>query len=141
MQHQAPRPRSTRRGGLIGLLIAWLAWWHRVFVRWAKSCLDAAEETLNSMLRESLSITQRAINGASAWTLSSALLCLRGGAFNDCSCCITAAYLDTAAGSTVSLSFAAAALHATASVQQGLQNPAQGSVAGSAGAVQLVGPG
>lgn len=61
----APRQASqaAQHRGVVAVVIAW-------FGIWAKACLDAWEEGLIGLLRESLAITQRAINGASAWTLS-----------------------------------------------------------------------
>lgn len=78
--HAVQQPR-----GIIAYFLLWIAWW-------IKACLDAWEETLNSLLREGLSITQRAINGASAWTLSGNTCC------NDSSCTCDSKFLLLLAG-------------------------------------------
>jgi hypothetical protein len=59
--------QAAQHRGVFGFVIAW-------FGLWVKACLDAWEEGLIGLLRESLAITQRAINGASAWTLSGMFL-------------------------------------------------------------------
>jgi hypothetical protein len=61
--HAPPQPAQQQRRGLLAVILGWFAWL-------GKACLDAWEELCVGLLRESLSITQRAINGASAWTLS-----------------------------------------------------------------------
>lgn len=63
----AERKQAAQRHGFVATLVAWYSWW---VYRVCKAGLDACEEWSVGVLRESLQISQRAINGASAWTLS-----------------------------------------------------------------------
>lgn len=63
----AERKQAAQRHGFVATLVAWYSWW---VYRVCKAGLDACEEWSVGVLRECLQISQRAINGASAWTLS-----------------------------------------------------------------------
>lgn len=71
-----PAPRAGQGGQALqqrqqrGLLGALFALWAGL-VHWlTDGLLGAAEESISSLIREALALTQRTINGASAWTLS-----------------------------------------------------------------------
>lgn len=72
----APRVQAVqRRTGLLGAILAVLEWIHSISVRpvvnfYNYSVLGAVEESISSLIRESLALVQRSINGFSAWLLS-----------------------------------------------------------------------
>jgi hypothetical protein len=61
--------------GFLTLLLSYVHWLHATFVApvvrwWQFTVLGVLEESISSVIREALALTQRSINGASAWTLS-----------------------------------------------------------------------
>lgn len=73
-QQRGARASAQHRG----LLLSCLAALHAAIVRplvnwWSYSVLGALEESIRSLIRESLALTQRSINGLSAWALSGAM--------------------------------------------------------------------
>lgn len=61
--------------GLLTLLLGYVHWLHATLVApvvrwWQFTLLGVLEESISSVIREALALTQRSINGVSAWTLS-----------------------------------------------------------------------
>lgn len=69
------RIQQQQRSRLIAFIISPFVWLHALTVKpvvnfWLYIVLGAIEESISSLIREGLALTQRSVNGFSAWVLS-----------------------------------------------------------------------